>query len=134
MGWEGDLIMSRPGVWVWKDANGADLGVAAIWWSAPGGGQRLVNEFRVNTIMDGYTAVEVILDPNLGQLQGDSLAERRDHFKNVIWPTYKANYNPSTAGMVAREWTGIMQDDGGFDLSGASSTSYGMGGGQQNQI
>ena len=133
MGWQGDHIMTRPGVWVWKDENGVDLGVAAIWWSAPGG-QRYVNEFRVNKIMDTYAAVEVSLDPGLGPLEGDSLVERRNHFKNTIWPAYKNAYNPVTAGMVAREWTGIMQADGGFDLSGASSTSYGSGGSGSNQI
>lgn len=133
MGWEGNHIMTRPGVWVWQDENDVALGVTAIWWSAPGG-QRFVNEFRVNKILDGYNAVEINLDPTLGPLEGDSLTERRDHFKNVIWPAYKNKYAPVTTAWVAREWTGIMQADGGFDLSGASSTTYGTGGGQSNQI
>jgi len=133
MGWEGTHIMTRPGVWVWSTASGAPLGVAAIWWGT-GGGTPVVNEFRVNKMMDQIDEVRITLDPNLPMVQGQDLNARRNHFKNVVWPAYVAAYSPNTAGWVAREWRGLMTEDQGFDLSGGSSTTYNGGETWTNQI
>lgn len=132
MGWAGDHIFPRKGVYELFGPHGESLGVLATWYEQISG-TKYVNEWRVH-LMPLTDQVQVTRTHVYGAVDADSLGDRRAQFQSV-WNNYKAahpNFDITATwpdhepGVVDREWIGTMQNGQGFNLQGASSaTAYG---------
>lgn len=138
MGWEGDNVFPRAGVFELFDANDTSLGILATWYeSVPG--MKYVNEWRVH-VMPLPDTVKVLRTNQYAHpvIDGDTLALRRQQFLEVwgeykvqnatilLYPVYDPDDPTTEPGLVDREWIGTIQDGQGFNLQGAgSATTYG---------
>jgi hypothetical protein len=137
MGWAGDDIFPRAGVYELFNANGISLGILATWYeSVPG--MKYVNEWRVHVMpLEDSVSIQRTADYAHGSVNGDTIAQRRQRFQE-IWDAYRDAHpeilnnplwrpeTPDVPGLVDREWIGTMQDGQGFNLHSASSaTAYG---------
>jgi len=138
MGWSGDDIMPRAGVYELFNANNETLGIVATWYE-PVPGMKYFNEWRVHAMpLPSAVQSERTADYHVGQITGDTIQDRRIVFQQV-WNAYKAakpeimnfpTYDPNDPntepGLVDRQLVGTVQDGTGFNIQGAgSATTYG---------